>query len=613
MLEAKQDMRISIDENSVMKKTLIVILLIIFAFVLFTFSITKTIIKDRHLPSLKTTKKDLAVRGNIYSADNFKIATSRKIFSASMDTRCLDKNKKELFATLFSIYSGIKKSKILNKINSKYGYTVISRTINQRSAKELKVLAYKLRRLKVFKPIRINGHRRLYGLNIFETGEERIYPYKDALTPLIGFVRKDNRSKKQKVNGVDGIEKKFNANLNNMQDGILKGEKDILSYILFNKNSKIQKRIDGKDIYLTIPLKLQRNIELMLDKYKKKFKAKEIIATVMESETGKIIALATSNRYDSAKITKKDIKSLNINAVTYSYEPGSVIKPITIATALKHNKIKQGEMFYAHNKSKKSKSGRYKQGKYKIGRFTIHDDHKFKKNYITLEDIITKSSNIGTLIIANRLSGEEFYNGFKNFGLSKKTNIDLPFESKGIIHQLYKYKAGEKNGKDNIYKTTDSYGQGITTTFMQLLKAYSTFNNNGIMTTPYVVKGDQNKIVNQVVSSKIANKIKRLLVETVQKGTGYKAKIDGLEIGGKTGTAQIAQHGIYQKRYISSFFGFANSSGVKYTIGVKVREPIAFGKYWYYRYASNSAAPVFKETVKILVKLNYLKKNINYN
>ena len=205
-----------------------------------------------------------------FSADNFKIGTSQKIYSASIDTRCLDSNKKDLFITLFSLYSNISKEKILSKL-SKNGYTIISRTINQRDAKELKSLAFKLRRLGVFKSIKVQGRTVLYGLNIYETGEERLFPYKDTLRPVIGFIRKNNSQKgKQKVIGINGLEKQFNYSLNNMQDGILKGEKDILSYILFNKNSKIIERKDGSDIKLTIPLKLQRNIELMIDRYKKR-------------------------------------------------------------------------------------------------------------------------------------------------------------------------------------------------------------------------------------------------------------------------------------------------------------------------------------------------------
>jgi len=591
-----------------MKKILILLVLILLAFILLIYSISNTIKHERDLPSLETTKKDLAVRGNIYSADNFKIGTSRKIFSASIDTRCLDENKKELFITLFSIYSDIDPEKIRKKVNKKTGYTVISRTINQRAAKELKSLAFKLRRLNVFKSIKINGRTLLYGMNIFETGEERIYPYKDTLTPVIGFIRKNNSiDGKQKVDGINGIEKQFNSSLNNKQKGVLKGEKDILSYILFNKNSNIEKRKDGEDVRLTIPLKLQRNIELMVDRYQNKLESKEIIVSVMESGTGKILSLASSNRYNPEKIKDEEIKDLSINAIEYNFEPGSVIKPIAISLAMDRNKIKKNELFFAYNKGKANKKGEFPRGKYKIGRHTIGDDHQFDKHYLTLKDIVKYSSNIGTLVIANRLSGSQFYNGFREFGLSQKTGIDLPYEKRGVIHKLYHYQAGEDKGKDNIYKATDSYGQGITTTFMQVLKAYSVFNNNGLMVTPYVVQANQNNTPLQILTTKTANSMRDMLIETVQEGTGTKAKIEGIIVGGKTGTAQIAEHGAYQKKYISSFFGFANSNGKKYTIGVTVREPIAFGKYWYYRYASNSAVPVFKETVKILIKLNYLE------
>jgi cell division protein FtsI (penicillin-binding protein 3) len=590
------------------KKFLILVPLIITAFIVLIISVYGTINEKRDLPSLLTTKKDLAVRGNIYSADNFKIGTSRKIFSASIDTRSLDKEKIELFTTLFSIYSDIPEEVLRKKIDSKRGFLLISDEIDQRTAKNLKLLAFKLRRLGVFQPITINGIDRLYGLDIFESGEERVYPYKDAMTPIIGFMRtNNNKAGKIRVNGVDGIEKKYNKKLNNMQNGVLKGEKDILSYILFNKDSKIIQRRDGDDLVLSIPLKLQRNIELMLDRYKEKLGCKEILVSVMDSTTGKVLSLASSNRYDPNAIRQEDVPNLKINATWFAFEPGSVIKPLSIALALEHGKVKEGELFFAHNKGKRNKKGEYPKGKYYIGRYGIGDDHQFKKHYLTLEDIFIYSSNIGTLTIANRLSANEFYDGFKNFGLSVKSGIDLPSESAGVIHKLYQYRAGEDKGKDNIFKATDSYGQGITANFMQVLRAYSTFNNEGKIVTPFIAANVTPQDPQRIISKQTAAKIKKLLITTVQKGTGTKAKLDGLIVGGKTGTANIAEHGSYQRKYMSSFFGFVNDKENKYTIGVTVREPISRGKYWYYYYASHSAVPVFRETAKILTKLKYLK------
>jgi cell division protein FtsI (penicillin-binding protein 3) len=416
----------------------------------------------------------------------------------------------------------------------------------------------------------------------------------------------NNKAGKIRVNGVDGIEKKYNKKLNNMQNGVLKGEKDILSYIIFNKDSQITQRKDGEDLVLSIPLKLQRNIELMLDRYKEKLGAKEVLVAVMESGTGKILSLASSNRYDPNNIRQEDVANLKINATWFAFEPGSVIKPVSISLALEHNKVKDGELFFAHNKGKRNSKGEYPRGKYYIGRYRIGDDHQFKKHYLTLEDIFIYSSNIGTLTIANRLSAQEFYDGFKSFGLSIKSGIDLPTESKGVIHKLYQYRAGEDKGKDNIFKATDSYGQGITSNFIQVLKAYSTFNNEGKIVTPYIAANVTPKEPVRIISKETADRIKKLLITTVEKGTGTKARLKGLEVGGKTGTANIAERGSYRRKYMSSFFGFVNDKKNRYTIGVTVREPISRGKFWYYYYASHSAVPVFRETAKILTKLNYL-------
>jgi cell division protein FtsI (penicillin-binding protein 3) len=597
-----------------MKQLIILMLFIMIALVIFLYSITNTVIKHRKMPNLIGSHKNLAIRGDIKSDDNFKIATSKKLFKASIDIRCLDEQKEELFIKLFSIYSNIEskilKKKITKARKEKKTNFVLSYKIDARSAKNLNELKYKLRRLNVFKTIRVNGIKVVYGLTISESGEKRIYPYNNALTPLIGYVKKfETKNGQTKVKGVKGLENTYDKILNNSKNGILRGERDALSYIIFNKYSIIKTRKDGDSIKLNIPLKLQRNIELILDKYKKKLEADEIIASIMDSKTGKILTLATSNRFNPEKIKKKDIAYLNINAVEYQFEPGSIVKPLSISLVLDKNKTNLKELFFIHNKGNKNKKGEYPRGMYKVGRWIIHDDHRFKKHYITLKDIVVFSSNIGTLILAQRLSGEEFYHGLKKFGLSQKTGIDLTYEQKGLIHTLQQYKTGENHRRNNIFKATDSYGQGITVTFMQMLKAYSVFNNDGKFTTPKIVNNNTKLVYTQVIKKQTANIMKNFLIKTVQEGTGIKTKIDGLEIGGKTGTANMVKNGKYQQKYMSSFFGFANdTNGHKYTIGVTVNNPINKGKHWYY-YASNSAVPIFKELVMTLVKLNYLVVN----
>ncbi|GGD44733.1 penicillin-binding protein [Malaciobacter pacificus] len=611
------------------KKIAILFLMIFFFLFILVISVFRTISEKRDLPSLRSEKKELSVRGDIISADNFKIATSKKLYTASIDSRYLDPQKEELFINLFSIYSNVDYQKVKKKIEEgkkSPGYLVLSYNIDSRNAKNLKQLAFKLIKLDVFISRRVNGTKILRGLNIRESGEKRIFSYEDTLTPVVGYISKyETENGKTKVKGIKGLEKKYNTVLNESNDGLLEGNRDVLSYISFDKNSTIRKRTDGATLKLNIPLKLQKNNELTLDKYKKKLEAEEIIVSIMESKTGKILTLASSNRFNPQRIKQEDIPSLNVRAIEYPFEPGSVLKPISIALAMDKNRIKKNELFFAYNnKGKPNKDGEFPKGRYKLGKYTIKDDHRFKKHYLTLDDIVIFSSNIGTLQIAQRLSGPEFYEGLKRFGYTRKSGIDLPYEKKGVMPKVWQFSAGDEEGKDNVFKATVSYGQGMTSTFMQVLKSYSVFENNGYIATPQIVshlEHNDNKykaydeIQEQIISKKTANEMRRMLIKTVDEGTGKAAKIDGLIIGGKTGTAQIARGGKYLKKYISSFFGFVNDGENSYTIGVTVIDPISTGKNWYYYYASWSAVPVFKEITQNLIKLNYLtpKKDIISN
>ncbi len=602
------------------KKIVILFSIIFLCLTILIISVFRTITEKRHLPSLRGEKNELSVRGDIISADNFKIASSKKLYKAMIDTRHLDPEKRELFLNLFSIYSNIDyktlKAKLLEG-DKEPGSLVLSYGIDSRSAKNLKELAFKLIQLDVFVSRQINGSKILRGLVVSESGEKRTFSYNDTLTPVVGYISKyESSDGKTKVHGIKGLEKSYDKELNQSKDGVLQGDRDVLSYISFDKNSTIMKRIDGATLNLNIPLKLQKNNELTLDVYKKKLSADEIIVSIMENKTGKILTMASSNRFNPEKIRKEDIGSLNVNAIEYQFEPGSVVKPISIALAMDKNLIKPNEKFAAYNVGGQDSKGEFPKGAYKIGQFTIKDDHQFTKNQLSLDDIVIFSSNIGTLQIAQRLTGPEFFEGMKRFGFTRKTGIDLPYEKKGVMPKVWQFSAGDKTGRDNIFKATVSYGQGMTSTFIQLIKAYSVFNNDGYMITPLIVsdltydnthfKPFDNK-PEKVISKKTADEIKRLLIKTVNEGTGRAARIEGLEIGGKTGTAQIARNGKYLKEYISSFIGFVNDDkGHSYTIGVTVMNPISTGKNWYYYYASSSAVPVFKEIIQNLVKLNYL-------
>ncbi len=576
------------EQNSRALKIVILFIFIIVGISIFLLAVLKIIIEDRRLPRLVIEEKNRAIRGSIISQDGYQIAYSNKLYEVAVDTRCIDPKKKELFVNLFSIYSGVDK-KSVKKALRRRGYVVLSYKLDTKRAYQLKILSRKFYQMNMFIPYRIGKNYYKQGLTITESGEKRKYPYKDILTPVVGYVQK---SRIKRINyiypkSIKGIEKYYDKYLKPQQNGVIRGKRDIGNNIILNKKALIKKRIDGYNVHLNVNLLLQKNLENILDSHKKDLEAREIIAAVMESSTGKLIAIATSNRYNPERI--KDLSALNPKFIEYSFEPGSVIKPITFALLLEHKLVSPMEVIRGYN------------GRYKLGRKVITDEHRF--DWLSAENVIVHSSNIGIAQLAQRLPYNKFYNGLKSFGFGQRTGIDLPYEKRGSIVSMYKLKS-------EIYKATVGYGYSIRVTFMQLLKAYNVFNNEGFALSPKIASfltrpNGKRKDINfpkpkKVVSSKTASIMRDILKKVVQKGTGTVAKIEGLEIGGKTGTAHMVKRGKYVRKYNSSFFGFANDKKHRYTIGVTVIEPKLR------HFASQTAVPVFREIVMELVNEGYL-------
>jgi len=204
--------------------------------------------------------------------------------------------------------------------------------------------------------------------------------------------------------------------------------------VIHDKNSIKIQRVDGLDLHLNIPLALQRRVELMIDQMKLSIDADEIIVGIMESDTGKVLSLASSERYDPSHIRQKDIPALVPKFTEYPYEAGSVLKPLTIALALDKNRITPDTWF---------KTG-YK--KFDItGGQSVSDDDYFES--IPVTDIIVHSSNIGTSQISWLLSGKEFREGLLKFGLAQKTGIDHTRDIPGSLkpHRLLDQKMHRPN------------------------------------------------------------------------------------------------------------------------------------------------------------------------
>jgi cell division protein FtsI (penicillin-binding protein 3) len=568
-------------------KIMVLYLVIVIGFIIFLSVMFFVVVEPRKLPTMYAQESSKAQRGDIISADGFHIATTKKLYKAIVNTKYIDPQKKELFIELFCIYSGEDANEIRKRLNKRRGSVVLSYNISQINAQYLRSLCYELKRFKVFVPIG-DSSTMIQGLDIKESGESRMYPYGNLLTPIIGYPRKIEDDGYTKIMGVKGLEKRFEEELKAKQDAFSRGQRDINSYKILNKNSFTKPAINGLDIKLTIPIAFQIKIERMLDGMKKEIRAKEIMIAIMNSTTGEVLSLASSNRYLPKDIKRSEYPYLNSGMIEYSFEPGSVIKVITFALLLDRGLVNPFELVNAHH------------GRYKIGKTIITDEHKF--NWLSAENVIVHSSNIGIAQLANKLTGIEFNIGLKDFGFAQKSTPDLIYEKVGKVPSARRL-------ENEIYKSRCSYGYGMRANLMQLIKAYSVFSNNGRMVTPKLVSSFideykreislENEEQVQVIKSATAVRMRKILIKTVNEGTGTKAKTQGLAIGGKTGTAHIVENHKYVRKYNTSFIGFADDRKSKYTIGVVVIQPKKS------QFAAQTAVPVFKKAVDIMVEEGY--------
>lgn len=572
-------------------------------FMLLFLSSTFFLTSKRNIPNTEKYQYDTALRGNIITKDNFTVASSKELYRAEIDLRSIDNGKLDLFLKLFQIYSGLDdvqmqeiKKRLNNAGKGKNYNFILSQDINSKSASHLRELARKLYVQGFFKAFSNDSNRvETRGLSIIEHKEDRVYMAKDSLTPAIGYTRVvlDEESKIFKNIGVKGLEKFYDDCLMDTQNEKMQGLKDISGNIILNLNSVQKRKINGCNLYINIHLKLQKSIEKMISTQNEDLNATEIVAAVMESNTGKILSLASTRRYDPSN-RGKDLSVLNTSAIEYGYEPGSVIKPFIFVTALRLGKLKLGEEINTND------------GYYKLGRFTIQDSHKAKK--MSSEEVLMYSSNIGMIQIARRLSNFEIISGLKIFHFADKSGIDLPYEQKGELPNSQRLR--------DIEKSVLSYGYGLKTTFIQLLAGYNVFNNGGVYISPNLAEKfyqngkikelKENIIEEKILSSEASKQMQNILIATVEKGTSKKAKTRGIIVGGKTGTARIAEkQGYNSGRYNASFFGFANDAHSKFTIGVLVRNP----KKEYSYYSAQSALPVFKGVIDILIDEGFLIPN----
>lgn len=406
----------------------------------------------------------------------------------------------------------------------------------------------------------------------FVKENKRFYPNIEIAAHVLGFTGQD-------PNGLEGIELKYDSTILG-NTGFLVTERDNLGRDIAVMNTVIKNTSPGKNVILTLDKNIQYITEKELAKAVAESGAKNGMAVVMESGSGRILAMANYPSFNPNAYSKYSQAQLRNRAVADSFEPGSTFKIFLIAAALEEKIIKPSDSFNCEN------------GSYKIADRTIHDTHSYGR--LSVADILKYSSNIGAAKIGLKLGDERLLRYLKNFGFGERTGVDLPGESPGNLREKHRW-----YGVDlaNI-----SFGQGVSTSAIQLVSAVSAVANGGNLMKPYIVErilDDSGQEVqkfepqtlHRVISQDTAQQMTRMMeAVTCSGGTGTNAAVEGFRVAGKTGTAQKADtvtHSYGAKR-TASFVGFIPADKPKLTILIVVDEPKTS------QYGGVVAAPAFR-------------------
>jgi cell division protein FtsI (penicillin-binding protein 3) len=336
----------------------------------------------------------------------------------------------------------------------------------------------------------------------------------------------------------------------------------------------------GARLELTIDAALQEVVEAELEAAVTARQAAAGVAVVMDPSTGEILALANVPSFNPNSVGASTAERWRNRVITDSYEPGSTFKGILAAAAIEAGAIHPQDRIYCEG------------GHYAVGNRVVHDHEPY--GWLTFADVIKHSSNIGAAKTGERLGAQRFATAITAFGFGEPTGIDLPGESPGLVRPLRK--------SSRITLATTSFGQGIAVTPLQLLRAYAAIANGGKLLRPYVVRRvvaadgsilHENKpqVVGQPIAAATARIVTQLLRGVVDGGTGTQARIDGIPVAGKTGTAQKvdAKTGGYSARdRMSSFVGFVPADAPRFVILVVIDSPRTA------TYGGLVAAPVFR-------------------
>ncbi len=483
-----------------------------------------------------------ASRGKVTDRHGDMLAVStpmRSVWAIPADARTMNNEQKKALATLVEL----KPRELDGKLASEKTFVYLKRQVPPQVADEVARL-------------------KLPGVHQ-EREYRRFYPAGEMTAHLVGFTGVDDK-------GLEGVELAFqNALLG--RAGARTVIRDRRGNIVEDVGATRPPQ-DGKDITLAIDSKVQYLAYSQLKNAVTENKAKAGGVVVIDTRSGEILALANWPTYNPNNRDNLTGAQLRNRAVTDTFEPGSTLKPLTIALALDKGKVRYDTIVDCA------------PGRLTIGRATVSDAHPHGK--LTVAQVIQKSSNVGSSKLALSMQPKEMWEMFEGIGFGQVPQLGFPGEVSGRLRPW-------KNWKP-IEQATMSYGHGISVSLVQLARAYSVFARDGDVIPLSLLKTDGPLLRGSpVFSPQTAREVRAMLEMVVSKeGTAPKAAVLGYRVGGKTGTAHKLEAGVYANKYVSSFVGIGPISEPRLVVAVMIDEPGA-GRY----YGGDIAAPVFAQVM----------------
>ncbi len=490
-------------------------------------------------------------RGNIYDRHAGPLAINIQRYSLYTFP---DEEKKQLkkYKALVKIVPTLKLQDLESKSKNRKKYTYLERNIDLTEEQVEK----------------IKGIDGIYVLS----RPSRYYPNHELFSQVLGYVGVDNF-------GLAGIEFKY--------DKMLQGSPEEISYLKDAKGRPLKfegefKELQADDLYLSIDRDIQAVSERILQEGMRKHQAERGGIGVLKVDTGEILAMANYPSYDPNSPELGPSASKRPSFITDPFEPGSTFKIFTVASALQNKIVSPSTHFFCD------------YGRLELQGHTITEAESHEKfEWLSVQDIIKLSSNVGSSKIAFEVGSPKLLQTLRDFNFNDKLSIEIPGESRGIFPK--------RDDLPPLELSNVSFGQGIAVTPLQLLVAYGAIANDGVLVRPTIFKrlGQEKIEKRRVLDKEVALELQEMLLMAVEKGTGGSAMIPYFQIAGKTGTAQRPSKSGGYKGYVSSFIGFPVGLSEKFAIFVYLDNPK--GKEYY---GGKVAAPLFRELAQFILYKN---------